>query len=343
MPTAAIDLLLASSAMILLVMGAIYGVNTAVEPYLEGGDASLDRYQQIGRHMLLSRGEPENWGVVGSPTALGFSAGKAYELDIDKVTRLNPSSAYAVGYPRLWEALGIDDVSFHIRVDTLFNVTLSLVSSQAQGGNVTYTFAASTARWGYPLPATVRYYVVIGGFTASATGTTASDGSGTVEFTLPGTLRGTALLVAFARVEPSVVSYGVLPFAHNSTPPEPAGTFATLSPLNYTLSVNLAGGATVVNAAVLSLGYMFNLTGGDGSYSIPHLLDASPIVLALTGVNGSDYWAEWAAYPQLPLAVGADMSDAHAISDVASVSYLVEVKGTLYRFKISFRSPVEDD
>lgn len=344
MPTAAIDLFLASSAMILIVVGAVYGVNTVVEPYLGDKGPPLERYQQIERYMLLSSGEPEDWGAEGAPTALGFASnGGAYELEIDKVTRLNPSNAYALNYSQLWLALGIEDVSFRIRVDTLFNLTLSLASSQLQGGNTTYTFNASTTRRGYPLPADVRYYVAVRGFTDSRTGATEINGSGTVEFSLSNSLNGTALLVGFARVEQSIVSYGVLPFAHNSAPPEPAGSFATLSPLNYTLSVDLAEGAGVVNAAVFSLGYMFNLTGDGVSYVIPRLLDASPMVLVLTGLNGSSYWAEWVAYPQVPLVVGAGMSDAYAVSDVASASYLVEVKGALYLFEVRFRSPVNDD
>ena len=344
MPTASIDLFLASSAMILMVVGAIYGVNLAVEPYLGGHSANLERYWQIERYMLLSCGEPEDWGVGGSPTALGFASnGGAYELDIDKVTRLNPSNAYALNYSQLWVAFGIEDVSFRIRVDTLFNLTLSLASSQLQGGNTTYTFNASTTRRGYPLPADVRYYVAVRDFTDSSTGTTDIDGFGTVEFSLPNSLNGTALLTGFARVEESVVSYSVLPFAHNSAPPWPAGIFATLSPHNYTLNVDLIEGASVMNAAVFSLGYMFNLMGDGDSYEIPRLLDASPMVLIVTGLNGSSYWAEWAAYPQVPLAVGAGMSDANAFSDVASVLYLVEVKGALYRFEVRFRSLVEDD
>lgn len=337
MPTAPIDLFLASSAMILLVVGAIYGVNIVVEPYLDNQDVHLERFRQIERYMLLSRGEPEDWGVDGVPTVLGFaSAGEAYELDIDKVTRLNPSNDYALNYSQLWLALGIDDVSFRLRVGMLFNLTLTMASSQLQGENTTYKFKASTSRMGYPLPTEVSYYVAVRGFTDSRTGVTGINGSGTVEFTLPNSLDGTALLVGFARVEQSIVSYSVLPFAHNSSPPDPPGNLATLSPLNYTLDVDLTEGASVVNAAVFSLGYMFNLTGNESSYVIPRLLDASPMVLVLTGVNGSSYWAEWTAYPQVPLAVGAEISDPYSISDVESVSYLVEVKGALYQLEVGF-------
>jgi len=343
MPAASIDLFLASSAMILLVVGSIYGVDIVVEPYLGKQNAHLERYQQIGRYMLLSRGEPEGWGVDGVPTSLGFSDGGTYELDIDKVTRLNPSNAYSVNYSRLWETLGIDDVSFRIRVDTPFNLTMSLSSSQIEGGNTTYAFEASVTRCGYPLPTTVRYYVAVRDFNDSRMGVTDINGLGSVEFSIPNSLNGTALLIGFARLEQSIVSYGVLPFAHNSTLPEPAGTFANLSPLNHALNVNLTEGANIVNTAVFSLGYMFKIAGSGESYVIPRLLDASPMVLVVTGTMDSSHWAEWVAYPQVPLAVGAEMSDDYSISDVTSVSYMVEVKGALYRFEARFRSPTEDD
>ena len=343
MPTASIDLFLASSAMILLVVGAIYSTDIVVEPYLAQKGVPIERYQQIGRYMLLSRGEPEDWGIDGIPTSLGFSAGGSYELDIDKVTRLNPSNTNALNYSTLWEALGIDDVSFRISMDMPFNLTLSLSSSQIVGGDTTYTFEASTTRRGYTLPTTVRYYVAVRDFNDSRTGATDIGGSGSVEFSISNSHNGTALLVGFAQLEPSIVSYCVLPFAHNTTTLDPAGTYAALSPLNYNLDVNLTEGASVLNAAVFSLGYMFKITGSGESYVIPHLLDASPMVLVVTGVKDSSYWAESVAYPQVPLAIGADMSDDYAISAIASAPFLVDVKGALYRFEVRFRSPTEDD
>lgn len=343
MPTASIDLFLASSAMILLVVGAIHSTDIVVEPYLGQKDVPLERYQQIGRYMLTSRGEPEDWGIDGIPTYLGFSAGGSYELNIDKVTRLNPSNNKALNYSTLWEALGIDDISFRIRMSMLFNLTLSLSSSQIEGGNTAYTFEASTTRCGYSLPTTVRYYVAVRDFNDSRTGTTDTSGTGSVEFSIPNSHNGTALLVGFAQLEPSIVSYCVLPFAHNTPPPDPAGTFARLSPLNYALDVNLTEGASILNAAVFSRDYMFKITGGDESYGIPRLLDASTMVLVVTGVMDSSHWAEWVAYPQVPLAVGADMSDDYAISDISSASFLVDVKGALYRFEVWFRSPTGDD
>ena len=343
MPIAAVDLFFASSAMLLIILGAIYGVNTVVKPYFEEQYVPLDRYYQIGRYMLLSRGEPEGWGVGADPTVLGFASDNwVYRLDIDKVTRLNPSNTYALNYSSLWQALGIDDVSFRIRIEPLFNVTLKMISSQSQGNETAYIFTVSTNKKGYPLPTDFSYYIAVRDYIDSGTGATTTNGTGIVEFALPNSLNGTALLSVLARVEQSVMSFGTLRFSHNSDSVELDRTFATLSPHNYKLDVNLSAGASALNAAIFSYGYAFNLTETGGSYAIPRLLDASPMVLVVTVVNGSGYWVEWTTYPQVPLVVGADMSDPNTFSDVILVSYIVEVKGTLYSFEVRFRSPAKD-
>ncbi len=344
MSTASIDFTLSAFAMIVIVMGAISGVNMVAEPYLDGDACCQERYINIGRYMLMSRGEPADWGSGRTPTLLGFASGdEVYELDIDKVTRLNPSNAYAINYSGLWQALGVDDVSFRIEVEPLFDLTLNLTSSQNQGDSSVYTFSASTTRNGYPLPTQISYYIAVRNSTYSNSGSTDDDGAGSVQFTLPNSNNGTAILVGIAKAEASIISYCVLPFAHNSTSPEPAGTYATLSPLDYDLSVDLSQGATAWNAAVFSLDYSFNLMAEGANYSIPQLLDGSPMILTLTGVNASSYWAEWVAYPQVPLQTGADMSDDYVVSDVALASFVVEIKGALYRFDIKFRSPAEYD
>jgi hypothetical protein len=339
-----VDFTLAAIAMIVVALGAVFGVNMVVAPYLDGDAHIVERYQQIGRYILLSRGAPTGWGLGGVPTELGFTiGGDPYELDIDKVTRLNSDHSQAVNYSALWQALGIDDVSFRISVQPLFNLTLSSTGSQVQGSDTVYNFSATTVRDGFPLPCQVSYYVAVGNSTFAASGATSTDGSGIVQFTLPNSLNGTAILVGIARSESSIRSFGALPFAHNVGQPSQPGAFASLSPLDYTLSVSMDSGASAWNAAVFSYGYSFNLSSSGSDYVIPRLLDGGPIVVTLTGVNGSDRWAEWVAYPQVPLEVGGDMDDDYVVSDVRVVEYIVEIEGCLYRFEMAFRSPAEYD
>jgi hypothetical protein len=330
--------------MIMVTLGAVFGVSMVVAPYLDGDAHSIERYQQIGRYILMSSGEPAGWGTGGTPTELGLATGgDPYKLDIDKVTRLNPTNIQSLNYSTLWQALGIDDVSFWISVKPLFNITLTLASSQVQGSDTVYNFSASTMRAGYPLPCRVSYYITVGNSTYSSSGSTALDGSGTVQFILPNSKNGTAILIGIARAEDSIKSFDALPFAHNISQPSQTGEFTTLSPLNHTLGVSMTSGASAWNAVVFSYAYSFNLTSLGSDFLIPRLLDGGPMVVTLTGVNGSDRWAEWVSYPQVPLDVGGDMEDDYVVSDVITVEYILEIEGGLYRCEMKFRSPAEYD
>jgi len=344
LPTASVDFTLAAIAMIVVALGAVFGVSMVVAPHLEVDVHGVERYQQIGRYILLSKGEPAGWGTGGTPTELGLATGgDPYELDIDKVTRLNPDHSQSLAYSTLWQALGIDDVSFRISVEPLFNLTLTLASSQVQGSDTEYDFSATTLRDGFPLPCQVSFYVAVGNSTYSSSGPTTLDGSGTVQFTLPNSLNGTVVLIGIARTESSITSFDVLPFAHNISQPSQPGAFASLSPLDNTLGVSLTGGASAWNAAVFSYAYSFNLTASGSDYIIPRVLAGGPMVVTLTGVNDTDRWAEWVSYPQVPLEVGGDMDDDYVVSDVRVVEYIVEIEGGLYRCRMTFRSPAEYD
>jgi hypothetical protein len=73
-------------------------------------------------------------------------------------------------------------------------------------------------------------------------------------------------------------------------------------------------------------------------YGIPRLLEASPMLLVLNGNNASASFAEWAAYPQLPLEIGADFSDLTSKSKAVAVTYVVSVNSVLYEAVITSRS-----
>lgn len=262
MPTASIDFAFAAFTTIMVVMGAICGINMLVEPYMDGGSHSNERFYQIGSWMLLSAGDPVNWGAGNPPTNLGFaSAGDKFELDIDKVTLINPSNEYCVNYSVLWQALGMDDLSFNIRVEPLFDLSLTLDSSKIQGSNTVYNFTAITKGDGYPLPAQISYYVTVRDSLYSESGTTDDRGIGTINFTLPNSQNGTALLVGIAQTVESIRSYSVLPFSHLSGTPASQGDYATLSPLNYILNANLSQDATILKAYFLSFNSYSNEVG----------------------------------------------------------------------------------
>jgi hypothetical protein len=63
LPTASVDFTLAVVASIMIVTGAIYGVNMVAEPYLDSDPHTVDRYNQIGKYIILSDGAPSDWGT----------------------------------------------------------------------------------------------------------------------------------------------------------------------------------------------------------------------------------------------------------------------------------------
>jgi hypothetical protein len=243
----------------------------------------------------------------------------------------------------MWQVLGISDVSFKIEIDLIFDVVLSLLSTSTQGNSILYNFTIHTTKNGFPLACQLRYYVVVRNSTYSSIGTTNESGYGEVQFSIPRSLNGTAVLIGIARTQGSIASYNILSFSHNSSLQYSPNEFARLSPFNGSLYFDLEDNVTAWNAAIFSFEYSLNLTASGSGYNIPYVLDCSPLIITLTGVNGSDYWVEWAAYPQIPLKIGVDMPKNYSVSDVYQEVFIVEINGALYRTKILFRSPAGYD
>jgi len=194
-----------------------------------------------------------------------------------------------------------------------------------------------------PISTRLSCYVISKDYVNNTISSTSSSGNGTVSFTIPNSANGTALLVSFAKVGTQIVAFTVYSFSHNSSSTlEPNGTFMRLSPLDYTLNVSFTyPDEQVVRTQVFTHNYTFELTqiAGDNQtaeYSFPHLLDASPMILVITGLNGSSTFVEWVSYPQLPIEMGADLSDLGAAAKIVSVTHIVSVNSALYEFTIKF-------
>ncbi len=343
MPASSVDTFLACSIMIVLVLSSMAGLSRTLHPYLndlsQKNDAEL--YQQLTKYMLLNPGVPADWGVMSgvAPSSLGLAlAGSLnpYELDIDKVSRLNNENVHSITYPQLLESAGIHDAALRIEIKTLFDLSINLTSSLAGQNETTYNFDVSTKKSGLPISATLRCYVVAKNHVQSVNSSTSSDGNGSIGVTIPNSANGTALLIAFAKAQPKMMAFNVYFFSHNSSTPKPNGTFMRLSPLNYVLNVSFSyPQEETLMAKVFTYSYSFNLTqitadSQTAQYSVPRLLDSSPMILVITGFNGSSHFAEWVSYPQIPLGMGADMDGSNHGSRIVSLTYVVSVNFVLY-------------
>jgi hypothetical protein len=85
--------------------------------------------------LLLSSGSPPNWGEsLDEPTAIAFAVDnsiKLYQLDFDKVARLNSSAVNYIPPNRVRDLLGLSAYYYlSIRVYPVFNITAAKISDE---------------------------------------------------------------------------------------------------------------------------------------------------------------------------------------------------------------------
>ena len=339
MPTISIDTFFACTIMIAVVMGAavlsseILGAHTTAYQ-----DLNENNYLgALSEQILLNSGVPADWGSNASivPDTFGLAkngSSNPTELDVDKISRLNDQNAFVLSYPNVLAAARLRNIALGISLTQLLDVSVNLYLENS----TTYVFEVSVSQDGAPVVASLSCYLVAQSFTTNVSGSTSPDGVGYIDVPIPNVSVGTVSLIVFARAsyDPRVTAYGVYLFEDQSTEQLPTNGLLTLSPLNYTLWVNLNYSDVVLaNAYAFSYEYESNLTlSSNSTYAIPAFLDNSPIVLVVTGAKASTFFIEWTAYPQIPLNEGADFSNAECYT----FSYVVSVRGALYDLMFRF-------
>lgn len=355
MPTVTLDTFLACSLMLILALSAMLSVPKIVQSHIDGlqGQEKTGYYLQLIRNILLRAGDPIDWGSHPevAPTIFGLAeAGTRsalfFDLDIDKVTRLNPENEHAINYAQIFTAIGVRDVSWEIVVKPLFEISVSLASTEQLTGGTRYTFTFLSQRAGQPVACDMSCFVFAADFTEKKTASTDSDGKGVLVAELPFTVNGTAALVTIAKsaVNPSIVSYNVHVFSHNA-PALPANASLTrLSPLNYSLTVEHGqADVEIAGAWCFSFDYNFSLNkisedAQETVYEIPRLADSGPILLLVACSNASCNSLEWVSYPQVPLQIGSEPQNS-SIAVAGSFTDLVAVRDAIYECIITVSGP----
>ncbi len=353
MPAISIDTFFACSLMVLLVLSAMAATTKLLYPSInEALDAeTAKRYREIAEYLLLNHGEPSDWGQnwKAVPKTFGLAEADAkdpYELDIDKVSRLNGENLYALSYAQIFTSLGIPDVSLRLEIKPIFDMSINLAEVFEGPDGITYEFEVLTERSGGVLPVKLKYYVIAENF-LEASDVYSSYGEISFNVTIPKNASGPALLVVFAKSSSNtkIVSFNVYAFAHNSPEPEAKGNFLKLSPLNYSLTALLNSPETTLSTAyALTFNYSARLTqtsnaNQSATFTIPKLLDSSPAVLVVTGWNSTKFFTEWTAYPQIPLQVGASLADSPSLSNVFAYTYLVTIGSSFYKCTVWLGGP----
>ena len=345
MPATSIDSFFACTLIVIVVVVSMAATTKIVTPYMNSlQDLNEEEYlRKIVEHTIVSSGSPVNWGQNQSLTPEAFGLAKdgsvSYELDVDKVSRLNSQNSYALNYLEMYEALRLEKVALRFTFSQIMNVSITLNSNETVGDSTTYSFSVSVSRDQAPVAASLQFYVVANDFVNNTISSTSSSGEGTVEVEIPNSSNGTALLIVFARAsyDDRVTAQGVYAFGHLSSDPSPNNTFLSLSPLNNTLQVDPKFSETSLETAYeFSYGYESALTStSNETYAIPRFLDSSPKVLAVAGWNGSTFFVEWVTYPQVPLEMGADFEN----TECFSFSYLITIDRVLYRLNVRCGGP----
>jgi hypothetical protein len=319
-------------------------------PFMDGLAHKNDseRLEQLAQYILLSTGIPADWGNSRNavPSSFGLALNDTlYSLDADKVTRLNSRNLYAITYAQLLNALKVSNIALKIGIQPIFNTSIVLLSSVNNGNQTSYNFEVTAENSGLAVASDLSSYFIVGDYVDNTVISTDSSGKGVASFTVPNSINGNALLIVFARAEanPCVVSYGVYSFGHNASVPEPNETFTRLSPLNHVLNASLNYPEERVSSVyAFSYDYWTNLTQVSNAtqtveYSFPRFLDKSTTILVLTGFNNTESFAEWTAYPQIPLGMGINFDSSTSKGDVASFTYIVTINSALYALQIKCR------
>ena len=344
MPAASVDTFFACALMVLLVLSAMASTSKLLYPYMNYAvDKNVaERYKQISRYLLLNAGTPSDWGEGNqiTPTTFGIAktgSDESYDLDIDKVTRLNSENAYAITYAKMFSILKMPDISFGIEIKPMFEVTINLTATYAGTNETIYQFEILTVKHGVPIPADLKCYSIAEDYLETANPLT-SSGRAYVNTTISSTVRGPALIAVLARsvYQREAVSFNSYSFSHGSAKPEPDGTFLRFGLLNHTLVASFAqSNVTLLKTWAFTFDHNSTLskTASDNqsvTYDIPRFADSSPIIIVLTGTNSTTFFTERIVYPQIPLQTGADFATLKTRAKVSAYTYSVTIDSAIY-------------
>jgi len=316
-----------------------------VSPHLKAlEDVNEGEYlKKIVEHALVNTGNPIDWGKnqTINPESFGLAKDNSviYELDPDKVSRLNNQSVYALNYLEMLRSLRLKNVALQFDFSQIIEVSIGLDSNVTDADSTTYGFNISVNQNQSPKTSILQCYLVANNYFNHTTSSTSSKGQGTIEFEVPNNSNGTALLVVFARSpdDDRLTSQGVYCFGHLSAKPIENNSFLNLSPLNHTLQVDPhVTGISLESAYGLSYSYEKELTErSNETYTIPNFLGSSPQVLIVTGWNSSEYFIEYTTYPQVPLQMGPTFEGVECFS----FSYVVTINQVFYRLNVKSGGP----
>lgn len=340
MPSTAFDTFFACTIIVMAVLIATAFLGVTMQARIAGtDDTNKDSYlKALADHIIAYPGSPSNWGTeLAVPVDFGlakYPQTGAYQLDIDKLGRLNLRNINVLSYVDVLNSAKLNNMSLGISVKQVMNLNVQQLGVNDVAG-VTYAeLSVAASINSKPTSAELHCYVVSDDYFYNTSAVIPPSGSYILTVNVPTNLVDSAYAVAFTRstFDERITSYVVYSFANGVQETVPSSTGLSLSPQNYRLSLTQPPEVSVQNVYALTYSYNSNITAFQGSSCvIPRLVESSPIVLVACGQNGSSYFQEWTSYPQVPLDSGSTFPN----SERNVFGSLVTVEGVLYRVEIS--------
>jgi hypothetical protein len=342
LPTSSIDTFFACSLLVsVAIIATAFLAGTMQTQIKNMQDLNQQDYlRNIADHMVTSCGDPTNWGSINNvPKSFGLSTNnndRLYELDADKMTRLNSLNDYAISYYAAFTATRLSNIAFGVSFSQMLDVNIAPIGNAAIGNATEYTFQISVSQDTGPVRADLHSYIIANNFTGTASNSTSDSGFGQIAVDIPNSSSGPSTLLVFARAayDDRLTSFAVFSFQHLSESPQTNQSFVSLSPLNYTLNLRTNyPNITVEKAYAFTYSRQSDLNfRSNSSCPIPDFLDKSPIVLLVQSKYDSTSYNDWTAYPEVPLNFGADFSH----SEINAFVYPVTINDVLYKLTLLF-------
>ena len=345
MPTTSIDTFFACTIIVAVALIATAFLASMMQTSINSTqNINEDSYlKALADHIITNSGTPINWGISSSvPVDFGLAAISStipYELDIDKVTRLNNMNNNSLSYFDLENSAKLGNIAFGITVSQIMSINIAQSSNRTVGNDLFFTFTILTSIDSKPTDANLKCYVVSNNYQSNMSNSSSGIGVGFLTVQMPSDSANQALLIVFARasMDDRITSYAVYNFQNSTQESVTSNDIVSLTPLNYTLSlITNSTDLIIQNSYLFSYSYQQNLAPAQGisQFLVPKLIDKSPYILLICGYNNSDYFQEWTSYPQVPLKSGSNFEN----SERNVFSYVVMINNVLYKIDESFGS-----
>jgi hypothetical protein len=343
LPSTSIDTFFACTIIVAVALIATAFLTSTMQTSIDSTqNINEDSYlKAIADHIITNPGDPVDWGTRSNvPLNFGLeksSSSMPFELDINKVTRLNNLNNYSLSYFDVENSAKLSNIALGITVSQVMSINIEQLSNHTIGNDVSFTFAILTSINSKSTNANLNCYVVAKDYQINIANNTSAVGLSYVTVQIPSGSTNQAMLIVFARTsfDDRITSYAIYNFQNSTQESAPSNDILSLTPFNYKLTyATNSTDLTIQNGYIFSYTYQQTLTSVQGTTQliIPTLIDKSPYILLICGYNNGAYFQEWTSYPQVPLKAGSSFQN----SERNVFSYIVTINDVLYKVDVSF-------